>query len=325
MTSLDIPPASTSESTNPPILSNDLQREIFEIAALSRPKSIATLMRTSGAVKDWVEPLLYRTIAVDFSPRYRMEIPVFTWDTLLPAIHSKPASFFHHAVRHLFVNIRDGIMAHLQLRVVLSVCTNIRYLALFPGYMRRIDQRSLFQGIAPLPLTHLSTHLINKMINHLGPTPVAFTRLTHLELRTWIDGTPLAGVPLLCENFAQMPQLTHLSFIDNTFLALCPRILETCPRLRVLISLGILTAPINAPDHGDYDDILAELAQDKRFVAMMDKEAHLGDWIAGARAQDDYWVRAEQFIAKRELGEVDALRYQYEFLEEGVLYYDDFI
>ncbi|KAJ7138868.1 hypothetical protein C8R46DRAFT_1234112 [Mycena filopes] len=36
-------------------------------------------------------------------------------------------------------------------------------------------------------------------------------------------------------------------------------------------------------------------------------------------------VRAEQFIAKRESGEVDALRYQYEFPEEGVLYYDDFI
>ncbi|KAJ7177118.1 hypothetical protein C8R46DRAFT_1030312 [Mycena filopes] len=123
-----------------------------------------------------------------------------------------------------------------------------------------------------------------------------------------------------------MPQLTHLSFVDNKFLALCPRILETCPGLRVLISLGILTAPINAPDHGDYDDVLAELAQDKRFVAMMDKEAHLGDWIArearlgdwiaGARGQGDYWERAEQFIAKR-----SRARLMYELMEEGVAYY----
>ncbi|KAJ7138863.1 hypothetical protein C8R46DRAFT_1320952 [Mycena filopes] len=315
MTSPNIQPS--AGSAGPPVLPNDLQREILEISALSKPKSIAKLMRTSVAVKEWVEPLLYRTIAVELSPLMQTDIPVFTWSTLVSVIRSKPAAFFHHAVRHLAVHMTDGRMADIQL--VLSVCTNLHRLALFPAYyMQSIDERSL---TAPLPLTHLSTHLINRVIDHLGPTHVSLTGLTHLELRNWIDSTPLADVPLLCENIAQMPQLTHPSFVDNTFLTLCRRVLDTCPALRVLISLGILMMPINAPDPHEYDDALAELAQDKRFVAMTDEEAHLGDWISGARGQEDYWERAEQFIAKRESGEVDALRYQYELPEEGVAHY----
>ncbi|KAJ7177119.1 hypothetical protein C8R46DRAFT_48571 [Mycena filopes] len=180
MTSPNIQPS--AGSAGPPVLPNDLQREILEIiSALSQPKSIAKLMRTSVAVKEWVEPLLYRTIAVELSPLMpvQTDIPVFTWSTLVSVIRSKPAAFFHHAVRHLAVHMTDGRMADIQL--VLSVCTNLHRLALFPAYyMQSIDEKSL---IAPLPLTHLSTPLIDKVIDHLGPTHVAFTRLTHLELR----------------------------------------------------------------------------------------------------------------------------------------------
>ncbi|KAJ7138869.1 hypothetical protein C8R46DRAFT_604575 [Mycena filopes] len=290
----------SSASAGPPVLPNDLQREILEISALSQPKSIAKLMRTSVAVKEWVEPLLYRAIAVELPPVMQGDIPIFTWSALVSAIHSKPASFFHHAVRYLAVLITDGRMVDLQL--VLSVCTNLQHLALFPAYMQSIDEKILFLSIAPLPLTRLVTHLIDKMIYHLGPTHVAFTRLTHLELRMWTDSTPLVDVPLLCENIAQMPQLTHLSFADTTFLPLCRRVLDTCPALRVLVSFGILMMPINTPDH-DYNEVLEDLAHDKRFVAMIEDEPGIGDWISGARGQEDYWERAEQFIAQRELGE----------------------
>ncbi|KAJ7131272.1 hypothetical protein C8R44DRAFT_871785 [Mycena epipterygia] len=37
----------------------ELERKIFELAALSRPKAIPTLMRVAWRVKLWVEPLLY--------------------------------------------------------------------------------------------------------------------------------------------------------------------------------------------------------------------------------------------------------------------------
>ncbi|KAJ7157714.1 hypothetical protein C8R43DRAFT_1125381 [Mycena crocata] len=49
---------------NSPTLPTELEREIFELTALSRPVSIPKLMRISWRVKDWVEPFLYRTLVV---------------------------------------------------------------------------------------------------------------------------------------------------------------------------------------------------------------------------------------------------------------------
>ncbi|KAJ7177110.1 hypothetical protein C8R46DRAFT_48522 [Mycena filopes] len=299
MTSPDI--RRSSASAGPPVLPNDLQREILEMSALSQPESITKLMRTSVAVKEWVEPLLYRTIVVELPPWTQVDIPIFTWSALVSAIHSKPASFFQNAVRHLAVHMPDSRMTHLQL--VLSVCTNLQHLMFFPAYVEDIDYRSLSLRTAPLPLTRLATHLIDQMIYDLGPTHVAFTRLTHLELGMWTDSAPLVDVPLLCENIAQMPQLTHLSFVDTMFLPLCRRVLDTCPALRVLVAFGMLFMPIDAPDYDEYDAVFADLTRDKRFVAMVEDGPGIEDWIFGARGHEDYWKRAEQYIAQRELDE----------------------
>ncbi|KAJ6564485.1 hypothetical protein B0H19DRAFT_79022 [Mycena capillaripes] len=82
-----------------PIHPEDLEREIFEISAHSQPVFILTLMLVARRVKIWLEPLLYRTIVLDHPLEGH---PIHSWDTLFPILESKPASFFHHAVRSRF-------------------------------------------------------------------------------------------------------------------------------------------------------------------------------------------------------------------------------
>ncbi|KAJ7224649.1 hypothetical protein GGX14DRAFT_557508 [Mycena pura] len=62
-----------------PTLPAELERQVFELTALSRPVCIPRLMRVALRVKQWVEPLLYRTlifnkVLIDGFPRCTMEI-----------------------------------------------------------------------------------------------------------------------------------------------------------------------------------------------------------------------------------------------------------
>ncbi|KAJ7832485.1 hypothetical protein B0H13DRAFT_2370920 [Mycena leptocephala] len=72
-----------------PSLRLDLERQIFETAALSRPVSIPNMMRVAWRVK--VEPLLYRTLC--FSADNIDGIPRCTLDTFFDIVHRKPAPF----------------------------------------------------------------------------------------------------------------------------------------------------------------------------------------------------------------------------------------
>ncbi|KAJ6482777.1 hypothetical protein C8R45DRAFT_307587 [Mycena sanguinolenta] len=53
-----------SVDTVSPLLPPELEQTIFEVIALSWPRSIPRLMLVAWRVKSWVEPLLYRTIIV---------------------------------------------------------------------------------------------------------------------------------------------------------------------------------------------------------------------------------------------------------------------
>ncbi|KAJ7826702.1 hypothetical protein B0H14DRAFT_2816723 [Mycena olivaceomarginata] len=57
-----------SSASASPMLPLELEREIFEIYALSWPKLIPKLMLVAKCVKEWVEPLLYRIISIDVFP-----------------------------------------------------------------------------------------------------------------------------------------------------------------------------------------------------------------------------------------------------------------
>ncbi|KAJ7930882.1 hypothetical protein B0H13DRAFT_2530801 [Mycena leptocephala] len=275
-----------------PILPLELEREIFEICAISRPVSIPNLMLVAQRVKEWTEPLLFRTVIIgpdQFSKG--SSFPICTPDTLVSAIRTKPPSFFHNAVRNLlFYNShRPQIMA-----TILSAHTGVENLWL------------LFIGDACMPLIaaytlkHLHTASYEALFRAFPPaTHQFFSRLTHLELRGPPDDTNVTSAAITA-----LPQLTHLSFTAPSFILVCPQLLQSSPHLRVL-------ACRNKPEADSLVQSSApQLAQDVRFVTvLMHRRRWVNDWHQSTQHGTDFWTRAERFIAKRRLREIDPLLY----------------
>ncbi|KAJ7261755.1 hypothetical protein B0H12DRAFT_1231407 [Mycena haematopus] len=102
----------------------ELEREIFVLAALSRPVAIPKFMLVAWWVNTLVEPLLYRTIVFE---KPIEGYPAFTKQILLRAIQSKPAAFFRDSVRHLnFISDyhRDPISSR-DVKIILSACCDV--------------------------------------------------------------------------------------------------------------------------------------------------------------------------------------------------------
>ncbi|KAJ6556180.1 hypothetical protein B0H19DRAFT_140188 [Mycena capillaripes] len=278
-------------TTSPtPRLSCDLERYIFEICALSRPVLVPKLMLIAWRVKE-VEPLLYRTIAVQF-PTTIDGYPIFTWDVLMSAIHSKPASFFHRSVRNVCLFLYNDATLVANAQNLLSVCTGTENLAIFIGIDRLVPL------IASLPLKRLYTHG-KALFRDLPVTHPLFTHITHLGLgnATWLTQEHI-------RRFTLMPRLTHLSFSDISDLGIAPclDLLQTCR------SLSVLIVHINGGIEASQQSFPA-LARDPRFVVMRNA-FYVPDWQMGALVGTDYWTRAEDFIAQRRSGEVNALQYE---------------
>jgi hypothetical protein len=120
-----------------------------------------------------------------------------------------------------------------------------------------------------------------------------FGQITHLGLCDYpceiVDSEFWSGLPLI-------PNLTHFS-LDSAWLDAFPAVLRTCPSLRVLVGIGL--PMYEGPPPG-----LGTLPNDPRFV-MMDLDSEDSDWQIGTRTGNDYWARAENFIAKRKAGIID--------------------
>ncbi|KAJ7131403.1 hypothetical protein C8R44DRAFT_774785 [Mycena epipterygia] len=284
-------------ATLPPLLPPELERVIFGLAAHFWPLSIPTLMLVAWRVKEWVEPLLYRTITFrDGELDMGMEgHPTVHEDgkAFVALLKSRPASFFRDAVRHVLLTSntpRDVA------EFVLSVCSGVENLWIL-----------VYEDLHD-PLLPLMGHLFLKQLycnlqRVFGSAPIDFThnlfsQMTHLELFDIPDSDPQfwSGIVLI-------PHLTHLAFNDLGFLPMGPTLLRTCSSLRLLILLSPLRAYVtNHPQ-------IEELAKDGRFVLLFCPR-YFEDWQMGAHTGIDYWSRAEDFVAKRRSGQIDRLQYE---------------
>ncbi|KAJ6550181.1 hypothetical protein B0H19DRAFT_1265042 [Mycena capillaripes] len=102
---MDSPPQGPIDPRLPP----ELERIVFEIAALSRPTEILNLLLTAHRVKAWVEPILYR-------------YPTPTVHILRQAIETKSRAFFQHTARHLFLG-GSGNTADFE--IILTACSQV--------------------------------------------------------------------------------------------------------------------------------------------------------------------------------------------------------
>ncbi|KAJ7784961.1 hypothetical protein DFH07DRAFT_872923 [Mycena maculata] len=275
-------------------LPGELEREIFEISALSLPVSIPKLMLVARRVHDWVEPLLYRVIFIGGSPRMNI-FPPFTMDILLRVVEKMPTGFLHNAVRYLFIGSPPTPTDQEWLengKAILSACTGLKDLASLADLAPHED---ILQN---LRLEHFTLHL--DALFPLEPANFAhpvFTHVTHLELlgqhgqmEEW------AGI-------ASMPHLTHLSFEALAQCGPLSKVLRTCERMEcLLLLLGVyhLAHTAFAESTG--------ITEDVRFVMMVPKTWH-AYWQLGAAGDKTYWTLAEAFISAKRAGKISRLEY----------------
>ncbi|KAJ7480275.1 hypothetical protein B0H11DRAFT_2233398 [Mycena galericulata] len=286
-----------SSSLALPILPVELEKEIFEIAAYSRPLCIPKLMLVAWRVKIWVEPLLYRIVILLGDRRLvcldEMEGYPYEDDKIFTRFRYTPPSVFRHSVRHLCLNLVFDPVAEF----ILSASPGVEDLWIV-SY--GAGNASLLPIISPLPLKRLHCCLEALFIpdTQIDFTHQLFSHITHLEIFT--DNNPEVTQPW--SEIALIPHLTHLGFNYENFLHLSPAILNTCKSLRVLVFLmiNISEYPPLIEEHPELDD----LVKDPRFVQMACAQ-YIKDWQMGALTGVDYWSRAEEFIAKRKSGEID--------------------
>ncbi|KAJ6527039.1 hypothetical protein B0H19DRAFT_1385488 [Mycena capillaripes] len=268
-----------------PVLPRELERKIFEICAFSGPGSIPMLLSVAQRVKEWIEPLLYHTMAVEYGLPIS-DFPTYRANVVISTIRTKPPSFWHGGVRNLALfsaNMYDAAG-------ILSVCTGVENLTLLYVHEAWIPL------IASLPLKHLYA-CCYPLFRALTPGHQMFSRITHLEIDDSLHDPDGYGGRAL----AALPQLTHLSFNYSGLIPLCPRLLEWCSTLRVLVCLNEYALRENQTH-------ATSLVRDVRFVVMR-LPNYVKDWYMGAQYGEDYWSRAEIFIARRRAGTIDPFQY----------------
>ncbi|KAJ7896192.1 hypothetical protein B0H13DRAFT_2523379 [Mycena leptocephala] len=218
-------------SHNPPRLPLELERLIFETAAVSRPMSIVDFMLVAWRVKNWqvtlhllmilmtmavgyrTEPLLYRVVLLCRAQERQISgFPVLPPEIMRRIIADKPPKFLLDPVRHLLF---DTTVERSEVQTILTACTHVANLFAYTVSNWRLG--------ALVGLQHLRRLAINVYelleLCHKDPTPVR--NLTHLELFNSFSASNysysdtddrMGNVPDLCAYLAHMPHLTHIAF-----------------------------------------------------------------------------------------------------------------
>ncbi|KAJ7627317.1 hypothetical protein FB45DRAFT_921059 [Roridomyces roridus] len=284
-----------------PALPQDLEGEIFLLAAYSNPPSVPTLMLVAQRVKAWVEVFRYRVMIL-YKKNAHHGVP---WDKDYPFpddeefshLRSIPPVTLRNSVRHLFIQLLSKEMT----KYFLSTCGDLQDLFLYPdGYSSLLDTL----GELHLRRFHCDMQLLFSGSDEdlFGPTNIDFTHslfsnITHLEFFDQVVSTP----PLsYWAGLASIPHLTHLSFYEHEFLPLVPQALRDCPNLRVVL----FQCTLNELD-GEVGLVIP--TRDLRFVQMASPDAiegYTNDWLEGALTGRDFWSRADEHVRKRISGEV---------------------
>ncbi|KAJ7057078.1 hypothetical protein C8F01DRAFT_1372381 [Mycena amicta] len=277
-----------------PVLPFELERHIFELAALSCPACIPRLVLVAWRVKDWVEPLLYRTLVLYHHDREKESaMPHFGQGTFARILESKSMEFLCANVQNIFVRDLDRRAT----KIIKDEFPHLRNLFLMS-----------FDSVDPSMCTNwqLLRHLYCDIQAIFGEDvsfahPI-FSNLTHLEL---FDGLPEddVGLELSISDLASLPCLTHiaLDLVESRPLRKLLDVPLTETRIRTVVALctnSVQVSPIA--------ERLREAGLDAipRLV-LMALPRFLHDWLRGIISGDDYWARADMLISKRMSGEVD--------------------
>ncbi|KAJ7917082.1 hypothetical protein B0H13DRAFT_2444602 [Mycena leptocephala] len=258
----------------------ELEREIFTTAAIIHEETIPTLLRVAHRVLIWIEPLFYRTLVFGDTAE-NSHIPRLS--AAVQTIRAKSPDFIRQNVRGILWLERSSA-GEREMRTLLSICTGVQNLVL----------RALTFAMIPL-LEPLQLRRLTLLSEGLLPILETFAalRLTHLHLH-FILLVPSLHLPWI----RTLPSLTHLCFSNppNTD-PLVHAFLRGNTKLQVLVwahsdQYGYL--PLDADAWSD--DPRVVLLRSQLDICADD---YSQDWKLGVAGGPDFWVRAEEFLAKK--------------------------
>ncbi|KAJ7624113.1 hypothetical protein DFH06DRAFT_757114 [Mycena polygramma] len=272
-----------------PRLPPELERTIFELAALSHPTSIPKLMLIAWRIKEWVEPLLYRVVLVSAASDSYAEqrhFPVYTPAIMLRTITNKPPEFLQLAVKHLFFEASTQLT---EVETILAACAGVT--GLFVWVAPRSHLSALYDLRCLRRLTITATTLLDPPIIAF---PAVFQNITHLELLA--SRLPGFAEDALGKRLARVPHLTHVAF--NTYLH------GTASNIEIWKDTRLTCIALLAPAGGRPRGAVSSLTSDSRFVCILEELDYEVEWLRGAQTGTDYWDLADDFIAARRAGKV---------------------
>ncbi|KAJ6476353.1 hypothetical protein C8R45DRAFT_377588 [Mycena sanguinolenta] len=276
-----------------PVLPPELEREIFEVAAGLDFNTIPSLLRVARHVLEWVEPFLYRVVVINDSAKaeaYHL--------TLLLKPH-----LLANNLQHLFLAgftcfsrwPEKDVHVLLQLcaprLLSLAVFAPLQQQRLIPSFSH-ITQLRRWAGI----LEDFDFASRGYSAKRILP---AFLTVTHMDIFDYFTDE---NEEVICAGLEALPCLTHLCLSGSPLtetLGLIPRILAQCVHLRVLV----LKKRPREEIAGDLPTV------DVRFVISTRDSKNEIDWEVGARGGTDFWAAADEFVARKRRGEIQASCY----------------
>ncbi|KAJ7052116.1 hypothetical protein C8F01DRAFT_1376456 [Mycena amicta] len=270
-------------------LPRELEQEIFRATALLYPSTIPTLLRVARRVLIWVEPLLYRTLNIRAIS-----------NSQLNAASAKPPTFLARAVRSVVLD-GDYDMDYNAVGTTLSLCTGVTRMAISGGP----TAQTLLPVLSAMPIRRIAGSLfeILGLTADSQPKEIAahplLRCLTHIDLFEQLHDPQVRS---LISAISFLPFLTHLginhcSGLLNTVCEWIERILKTCQSLRIVAILDY-DPPGGLSAH---EAEIPESLRDPRLVL-----CSTGSWFEGVLDAPNFWTVAEDFVARKRRGEVDA-------------------
>ncbi|KAK7027748.1 tyrosinase central domain-containing protein [Favolaschia claudopus] len=266
----------------------ELERAIFETAALLHPASIPGLLRVSRRVTIWIQPILYRVVRVN-SRNGALVRFLLTSGRINPRRPDHPLTL----VRHLCLETVNSYCTVHDGRWLVELCSGVVNLGLNFGFA----DPALLPILGKMRIKHLAVNLRvlfgNSPIDFEHPL---FSSITHLSV---FHAELVASVIL---DVALLPALTHLSLDSHLPRELVLSILPVCQELRVLLVVW------HWSDKESYIAARSPCVYDERFVIALYQD-FWGVWEDSARAIRRPWLCAEELIAQKRKGEIEETRY----------------
>nr|GAT46192.1 predicted protein [Mycena chlorophos] len=267
----------------------ELERAIFLLVAEERPASIPTLMLVAVRVKEWVQPVLYRTLV--FNPEESVPaLPRITKTNLDSFIQTleKNLTIAQRSARNVLISRLDDLQVA-KLLTLLPTVKNLYLIALS-------NLTRLYCGAQDLIV-------LTRNFEYVVP---AFSRLTHLTVcGGWDDEEDVEGIQEGLDFFKALPRVTHLCFTGGMicFEQLAVWVLEQCAGLQTFVF------STEEPDH-----LLEGLMKDERFVVIEFSQDEDADWQRWTLTGQDFWIEADEWVKRRKAGEVE---HPYPFREDA--------